>query len=160
MPLESILRRKFAYAVRVLWGTFMARVMLTARVTQAQAAALKCYADEAGLPLYQATVRAIELGIAALVQGRSAEPVLPAETAGHSEEIGALREVVEQLMIRAELNDAVTQRSLFAAGAAYAASLAVAGQGSSAERLAQIKDEIARDSRAIFERQLAIARGE
>nr|KIS29560.1 hypothetical protein TQ38_28020 [Novosphingobium sp. P6W] len=138
----------------------MARVMLTARVTETQAAVLRSYADEAGLSLYQATVRAIELGIAAFVAGRSAEPASPDHPAGHSEEIAALREGIERLTVRAELSDAVTQRTLFAAGAAYAASLAVAGQGASPERLAQIKDEIARDSYAIFERQLAMARGE
>lgn len=133
----------------------MPRVMLTARVTDTQAAALKSYAADVGLPLYQATVRALELGIAALVGGRGAEPArydtapLPSALAG---EVEALREVVERLTIRAELTDRLTQRTLYAAGAAYAAALAGPGQGE--ERLAAIT----RDADRIFERQLAKAR--
>lgn len=132
----------------------MARVMLTARVTDAQAAALKSYAAEVGLPLYQATVRALELGIAALVGGRGAEPVQSAPAGLPVGEIEALREAVERLTVRAELTDRLTQRTLYAAGAAYAAALAGPGEGE--ERLAQI----ARDADRIFDRQLAKARGE
>lgn len=135
----------------------MPRVMLTARVTDSQAAALKGYATEVGLPLYQATVRALELGIAALVGGRGAElaRVDPGPPAGAATgEVEALREAVERLIVRAELTDRLTQRTLYAAGAAYAAALAGPGEGE--ERLAQI----ARDADRIFERQLAKAREE
>lgn len=135
----------------------MARVMLTARVTDTQAAALKGYAAEVGLPLYQATVRALELGIAALVGGRGAElarhdPIAPAGIS--ASEIDALREAVERLTVRAELTDRLTQRSLYAAGAAYAAALA--GPGQSPEHKAQV----AHDAQVIFDRQLAKAREE
>lgn len=133
----------------------MPRVMLTARVTDTQAAALKSYAADVGLPLYQATVRALELGIAALVGGRGAEPARHDQTppAGVSaSEIEALREAVERLAVRAELADRLTQRTLYAAGAAYAA--AMAGPGQSDEHKAQITYEAGR----IFDRQLAIAR--
>ncbi len=135
----------------------MPRVMLTARVTDSQAAALKSYAADVGLPLYQATVRALELGIAALVGGRGAEPVKPdpAPAAGASAgEMEALREAVERLTVRAELTDRLTQRTLYAAGAAYAAALA--GPGQADEHMAQI----ARDAERIFDRQLAKAREE
>ena len=129
--------------------------MLTARVTDTQAAALKSYAADVGLPLYQATVRALELGIALLVGGRGAEPVrhdpVPAVGAP-AEEIEALREAVDRLTTRAELTDRLTQRTLFAAGAAYAAALAGPGQGD--EHMAQV----ARDAERIFDRQLAKAR--
>ena len=131
------------------------RVMLTARVTDTQAAALKGYAAEVGLPLYQATVRALELGIAALVGGRGAEPAKadPGTAAGvPAGEVEALREALERLTVRAELTDRLTQRTLYAAGAAYAAALAGPGEGE--ERLAQI----ARDADRIFDRQLAKAK--
>jgi hypothetical protein len=129
--------------------------MLTARVTDTQAAALKSYATDVGLPLYQATVRALELGIASLVGGRGAEQVRhdPVPVAdGSTEEIEALREAIDRLTIRAELNDRLTQRTLFAAGAAYAAALAGPGQGD--EHMASIT----RDAERIFDRQLAKAR--
>ena len=133
----------------------MPRVMLTARVTDSQAAALKSYAADVGLPLYQATVRALELGIAALVGGRGAEPVgqdqSPPADIGIGE-LEVLREAVERLTVRAELADRLTQRTLYAAGAAYAA--AMAGPGQSDEHKAQITYEAGR----IFDRQLAIAR--
>lgn len=133
----------------------MPRVMLTARVTDSQAAALKSYAADVGLPLYQATVRALELGIAALVGGRGAAP---AETpkgpdpVTSDSELATLREAVDRLTVRAELTDRLTQRTLYAAGAAYAAALAGPGEGE--ERLAAIT----RDADRIFDRQLAKAR--
>ncbi len=133
----------------------MPRVMLTARVTDTQAAALKSYAADVGLPLYQATVRALELGIAALVGGRGAEPVRHDTAPPASVSVGeveALREAVERLTVRAELADRLTQRTLYAAGAAYAAALAGPGQGD--EHMAGIT----RDAQRIFDRQLAKAR--
>jgi hypothetical protein len=130
----------------------MARVMLTGRVTDTQAAALKSYAAETGLPLYQATVRALELGIAILVGGRGAEPAQAAPASLSAGEIDALREAIDRLTHRAELSDRLTQRTLYAAGAAYAA--AMAGPGTSAEHKAQITYEADR----IFDRQLVIAR--
>ena len=133
----------------------MPRVMLTARVTDTQAAALKSYAADVGLPLYQATVRALELGIASLVGGRGAEPARhdPTSTASLSAgEVEALREAVDRLTVRAELTDRLTQRTLFAAGAAYAAALAGPGQGE--EHMASI----AADAERVFQRQLARAR--
>ena len=129
----------------------MPRVMLTARVTDTQAAVLKSYAAEAGLPLYQATVRALELGIAALVGGRGAEGVQAVSAGPTGSEIDGLRDALERLTLRAELADRLAQRTLYAAGAAYAAALAGPGEGE--ERLAQI----ARDADRIFERQLARA---
>ncbi|WP_374942977.1 hypothetical protein [Sphingomonas sp.] len=124
-------------------------------MTDTQAAALKSYAADVGLPLYQATVRALELGIASLVGGRGAEPVRhdPVPVAdGSTEAIEALREAIDRLTIRAELTDRLTQRTLFAAGAAYAAALAGPGQGD--EHMASIT----RDAERIFDRQLAKAR--
>jgi hypothetical protein len=132
----------------------MARVMLTGRVTDAQAAALKSYAADVGLPVYQATVRALELGIAILVGGRGAEPAQAAPASVSAGEIDALREAIDRLSQRAELSDRLTQRTLYAAGAAYAAALA--GPGESAEHKAQIT----RDADQIFDRQLARARQE
>lgn len=135
----------------------MARVMLTGRVTDTQAAALKSYAVDVGLPLYQATVRALELGIAALVGGRGAEPTgsdsTPA-TLPNSPDVEALREAIDRLTTRSELTDRLIQRTLYAAGAAYAAALAEPGHGE--ERLAQIT----RDADRIFHRQLAKAKVE
>lgn len=135
----------------------MARVMLTGRVTDTQAAALKGYAADVGLPLYQATVRALELGIAALVGGRGAEPAGFDSTATalpNSPDVEALREAINRLTTRSELTDRLIQRTLYAAGAAYAAALAEPGQGE--ERLAQI----ARDADRIFDRQLAKAKAD
>lgn len=139
------------------------RVMLTGRVTETQAAALRAYADEVGLPLYQATVRALELGIAALIGGRGAAPIASAEgvpgvleRAGESiaseAELSALREAVDRLTDRAELTDRLVQRTLYASCASYAASIAAPGEG--AEHLATI----AADADRIFDRQLAKAR--
>ncbi len=132
----------------------MARVMLTGRVTDTQAAALKSYATEVGLPLYQATVRALELGIATLIGGRGAEPDRAVPAGVSVGEIEALREAVDRLTQRCELSDRLTQRALYAAGAAYAAALA--GPGGSAEH----KAAIMRDADQIFDRQLVLARGE
>lgn len=139
------------------------RVMLTGRVTETQAAALRAYADEVGLPLYQATVRALELGIAALIGGRGAAPIATAEDvpgvlerAGEGQaseaELSALREAVELLTTRAELTDRLVQRTLYASCASYAASIAAPGEGP--EHLATI----AADADRIFDRQLAKAR--
>lgn len=130
----------------------MPRVMLTARVTDTQAAALKSYAADVGLPLYQATVRALELGIAALVGGRGPEALKDETSSNGNSEMEALREAIERLTLRAELADKLTQRTLYAAGAAYAAALA--GPGQSEEHKAQI----ASDADRIFDRQLAKAR--
>ena len=113
-------------------------MMLTGRVTEPQADALKAWAEKAGLPLYQATVRALELGIAALAEPQSGEPVQAAPASLDSEAIEALRASIEkmierhdaqadmlsQIVMRADLNDRLTQRALYAAGAAYAAALA------------------------------------
>lgn len=135
----------------------MARVMLTARVTDTQAAALRGYAAEVGLPLYQATVRALELGIAALIGGRGAEPASadanPAPSVGVGE-VEAIREEVERLTVRAELADRLTQRTLYAACAAYAAAMAGPGQSN------KHKADVAEDADEIFFRQLAKAREE
>ena len=130
----------------------MARVMLTARVTDTQAAVLRSYAAEVGLPLYQATVRALELGIAALVGGRGAEPAQVPSAGLSAGDIEALREAIDRLTLRSELTDRLTQQTLYAAGAAYAAALA--GPGESADHKAQIT----RDADQIFQRQLARAR--
>lgn len=130
----------------------MGRVMLTGRVTEPQAAALRGYAEEAGLPLYQATVRALELGIAALVGARDFEPVQTAPASLTDDGNGELREAIERLALRVELSDRVIQRTLYAAGAAYAAALAGPGEGD--EHMAAIT----RDADRIFERQLAKAK--
>lgn len=137
--------------------------MLTGRVTEPQADALKAYAESAGLPLYQATVRALELGIAALAGPESGEPVQAAPASLDSQAIEALRASIErmierheaqadmlsQIVMRADLSDRLTQRALYAAGAAYAAALA--GPGETEDHRA----EIARDAERIFARQLA-----
>lgn len=135
------------------------RVMLTGRVTETQAAALRAYADEVGLPLYQATVRALELGIAALIGGRGAAPLEAAQEAPgvldrdtSDMDVSALREAIERLTDRAELTDRLVQRTLYASCASYAASIATPGEG--AEHLAAI----AADADRIFDRQLARAR--
>lgn len=135
------------------------RVMLTGRVTETQAAALRAYADEVGLPLYQATVRALELGIAALIGGRGAAPIAAAEgdpgtiaRETSDMDVSALREAVERLSDRAELTDRLVQRTLYASCASYAASIAAPGEG--AEHMAAI----AADADRIFDRQLAKAR--
>ena len=133
----------------------MSRVMVGTRVTDAQAAALRAYAEDAGLSLYQASIRAMELGIAALVGGRGVEPARAgngAEKKSPELELNLLHEAVDRLTVRAELSDRLNQRTLYAAGAAYAAALA--GPTDDPERLAGI----ARDADRIFERQLARAR--
>lgn len=134
----------------------MARVMLSARVTEPQAEALKAYAEEAGLPLYQATVRALELGIAQLVSGQAkADSDAPVQTVPASLDEDILTELcdaIERLSTRAELTDRLTQRTLYAAGAAYAAALAPHGEGQ------EHRAQIAQDADRIFERQLAKAR--
>ena len=134
----------------------MARVMLTGRVTDSQAAALRAYAAEVGLPLYQATVRALEIGIATLIGGRGEGAATDATAP--APDTTAIEDALGELMARADRSDALLQRTLFAAGAAYAAGLAAAGEGVPPERAAAIKAEVARDSEAIFERQLAMAR--
>ena len=135
----------------------MARMMLTGRVTEPQADALKAWAEKAGLPLYQATVRALELGIAALAEPQSGEPVqaapaieaLRASIEKMIERHDAQADMLSQIVMRADLNDRLTQRALYAAGAAYAAALA--GPGETKGHRA----EIARDADRIFARQLA-----
>lgn len=132
----------------------MARVMLTGRVTDTQAAKLRDYAASIGLPLYQATVRALELGIATLTnehQNAGEEPPQSA-AAMPDPELLALREMVDRLALRAELADRIIQRSLYTSCASYAAALAGPGHGE--EHMAQI----ARDADRIFERQLGKAR--
>ncbi|WP_128082139.1 hypothetical protein [Sphingomonas sp. Ant20] len=102
--------------------------MLTGRVTDAQAAALKSYAADVGLPVYQATVRALELGIATLVGGRGAEPAQAAPASVSAGEIDALREAIDRLSQRAELSDRLTQRTLYAAGGGLCCGASGAGR--------------------------------
>lgn len=132
----------------------MVRVMLSARVTETQAAALRSYAADVGLPYYQATVRALELGIAALVGGKTEAAMVPVVP---PVELDALHDAVGDLLARSERTERLLQRTLFAAGAAYAAAMAAAGEGASPERVTAIKDEIVRDSQHIYDRQLAKA---
>ena len=146
------------YSGHSMVGRPMARVMLTGRVTEAQAAALRAHAEAVGLPMYQATVRALELGIAALTGGR--EPPAPAvdRAIAQASIMEEVRSMMDRLATRAELSDRLVQRTLYAAGAAYAAALAGATDGAEPERADAIKRDVARDADAVFERQLARAR--
>lgn len=130
----------------------MGRVVLGARVTDSQAAALRAYAEQAGLTFYQATIRAVEIGIASLAEERQTDDASPSTDTPPDPELVALRETVDRLALRAELADRVIQRSLYTSCASYAAALAGPGHGE--EHMAQI----ARDADRIFERQLAKAR--
>ena len=133
----------------------MPRVMLTGRVIDTQAAALRSYAAEVGLPMYQATVRALELGIAVLVGWRGPEPAkLEEEGTPYPvhDDLIELKEAIDKLTTRAELTDGLVQRTLYMAGAAYSASLA--SQPQEAYRL----KSIARDADQVFIEQLAKAR--
>lgn len=143
----------------------MARVLLQGRVSETQAATLRAYADEVGLPLYQATVRALELGIAALVTRTAtdgAEVATPVAKSGTIDADSASIEAIEialgEIMARSERSDVLLRQTLFAAGAAYAAALAAAGEGASLDRKEAILGEVALDAQAVFERQLAKTR--
>ena len=143
----------------------MSRVVLGARVTDSEAEALRAYAEGAGITFYQATVQALAAGISTLTSDLKATPTQAppaansAETvAGLNDTLNALRSTIEamsdvitDLKIRAGLSEQVGQRSLYAAGAAYAAALAGPGKGE--DHMAGI----VQDANRIFERQLAIA---
>ena len=135
----------------------MARVMLTGRVMEQQAEALKSYAAKAGMPVYQATVRALELGIAELVGRQTRHEPDPENNHIPQAELQILSDAIERLTIRAELNDRLTRQTLYASGAAYAAAMAGISEGTPDERMAEIKREIAEDADTVFERQLGKA---
>lgn len=143
----------------------MGRVVLGARVTDAEAEALRAYAAQTGLTFYQATIRAVEVGIAALTAAADGTPAGVAAAGPSTQAVEDLRETIERLRITVEglcdtnarltthieLTGKVAQRALYAAGAAYAAALA--GPGTSDAHKAEIAD----DANRIFERQLAKA---
>jgi hypothetical protein len=143
----------------------MGRVVLGARVTDAEAEALRVYAAQTGLTFYQATIRAVEVGIAALTAAADNTPEAVVPDGLSAQAVQDLRDTIESLRLTVEglcdtntrltthieLTGKVAQRSLYAAGAAYAAALA--GPGTSDAH----KAEILTDANRIFERQLAKA---
>lgn len=131
----------------------MARVLLSARVTQAQAAVLRAYAEEAGLPLYQATVRALERGIAALVSEHEAVPAAPSEPI----DISSIEEGMGVLQAHIERVGKIGEQALYAAGAAYAAGVASAKEQMPSDLHAGFDQALKREADQIFERQLAKA---
>ena len=135
----------------------MARVMLTGRVTNAQAAALRAHAEAVGLPMYQATVRALEHGIAILTGDRETPVTTADRVKAPVSELERLRTTVERLTIRAELRDRLVQQALYMSCAAYAAALAVATKGAAPEQVDEIERDVAHVADAVFGRQLARA---
>lgn len=133
----------------------MSRVMLSARVTKAQADALRQFADEAGLPLYQATVRALERGIEALTENKTETTSPPSEPVN----LDRIEEGIGILQAHVERIEALNDRSLFAAGAAYAATVIAAKTGMSADERKQFDKAIATEANKIHKRQLDKARG-
>ena len=131
----------------------MARVLLSARVTQAQAAVLRAYADEAGLPLYQATVRALERGIAALVSEHEAVP----DTTSVTFDISSIEEGMGVLQAHIERVGKIGEQALYAAGAAYAAGVASAKEQMPSDLHAGFDSALKREADQIFKRQLAKA---
>ena len=135
----------------------MARVMLTGRVTDAQAAALRAHAEAVGLPMYQATVRALEHGIAILTGDRDTPVPTADRVKAPVSELERLRTTIERLTIRAELRDRLVQRALYMSCAAYAAALAAATKGAAPEQVNEIERDVTHVADAVFGRQLARA---
>ena len=133
----------------------MSRVVLSARVTQTQSDALRAYAAQAGLPFYQATVRALEAGIAILAGSPDADAapqVEPVNLDRIEEGLGLLQAHIERI-------GQMSERALFAAGASYAAGVVSAKSAMTPDERKSFDDDVAREADRIFARQLAIARG-
>lgn len=131
----------------------MARQIVTTRLTEAQAATLKQYAERHGITFYRATAHALERGIAAMIGA----PEIDASAAIGTSIPNAVEDAIGTLQAQADRGERFARQALYAAGAAYAASVAIAKATLSAEEArvfdARVSDEAAR----IFERQAAKA---
>jgi hypothetical protein len=127
----------------------MSRVSLSLRLTRAQDAALRRYADAHGVVRYQAAIRAVEAGLAALVGGgptRSDQP--SAETA----------DALGELIVRVHRLEQMTDRTLFTSAAAYQFSRKAALRGESDP--AKVDQALGEAAGEAYRRQRDLARGE
>ena len=121
----------------------MNRIKLSIRVPASQEIMLRRIAEARGLTRYQALARVIEAGLTAI----DAKPVLPVASPGN--------ESLSAIELRLSVIEALTDRSLFTASAAYAyARRAALRNDSDAEKAATATSDAAQAS---YKRQRALA---
>lgn len=130
----------------------MARQIVTTRVTEAQAAVLRGYAERNGMTFYRATAHALERGIAAMV----GEPELAGSDVPRPQSED-LEHAVGMVQAHVERNERFARQALYAAGAAYAAIVAVAKSSLSPDEARAFDAKVSDEAARIFERQSAKA---
>ncbi|MEQ1539356.1 MAG: hypothetical protein ABL928_10560 [Sphingorhabdus sp.] len=121
----------------------MNRIKLSIRVPAGQEVMLRRIAEARGLTRYQALARVIEAGLTAI----DAKPVLPVASPGNA--------ALSAIELRLSVIEALTDRSLFTASAAYAyARRAALRNDSDAEKSDSVTSEAAQAS---YKRQRALA---
>jgi hypothetical protein len=128
----------------------MARQIVTTRLTEAQVAALRSYAEQNGMTYYRAVSHAVERGLAAMMGGpeiRGGSVSLPDE----------LHDGMAMLHEQADRNERFAKQALYATGAAYAAIVAVAKNNLPPDQAQAFDARIAEEAGRIFERQIGKA---
>jgi hypothetical protein len=124
----------------------VARVPVTGRITLTQSAVLDRYARDMRIPKYQAVNRALEAGIANLLEGAKA-----------SDTDTIVLEALGRLSAQVDRIEGYSKRALYASGAAYAVGLRVAFANFPRDQHQQLKAAVVTDADRIFERQTSLA---
>jgi hypothetical protein len=128
----------------------MARQIVTTRLTEAQVAVLKNYAEQNGITFYRAVSHAVERGLAAMLGG--------AELAGSGVSWPEqLEDGLAMLQAHADRNERLAKQGLYAVGATYAAIIAVAKSSLPPDQAQAFDERITAEADRIFQRQLAKA---
>lgn len=131
----------------------MARHTVTTRLTEAQTAVLKRYAEQQGMTFYRATAHALERGLAAMV----GEPEITVRSSGSAELPDEIGDAIGTLQAQVDRSERFAKQSLFAAGAAYAAIVAMAKSTMTPDDARAFDTRIGDEAARVFERQAAKA---
>src|SRR4051812_22394313 len=127
----------------------MGSVSVSLRLTRAQAVTVHRYADAHGVSRYQAAIRVMEAGLAALMAGQPSGPDQPsAETA----------DALGELIVRVRRLEQMTDRTLFTSAAAYQFSRKAALRGEADP--AKVDQALGEAAGEAYRRQRDLARGE
>lgn len=126
----------------------MHRVSLSLRLTRTQDAAVQRYAEAHGVTRYQAAIRVMEAGLAAIVASSTPPSGDGTDTAA----------AIGELMVRADRLERLIDRALFTAAAAYTFARQAALSG--AHDLAKLDQALSEAAGEAYRRQRDLARGE
>lgn len=131
----------------------MSRQTVTTRLTEVQAAVLRRYAEQQGMTFYRATAHALERGLAAMV----GDPEIGTDPTSVAAQPEGLEDAIGVLQAQADRGERFAKQSLYAAGAAYAAIVAVAKTSMTADEARAFDTRVSDEAERIFERQTAKA---